>query len=194
METRLSRYTLVLIFLLLSACSRGKQASLPITPVQELSFEQQLYSELLLIDTRGIDPRYLLAMAILETGHGTGGVYGETHNLFSIKAQGYSGDSFCTDVCYRRYRDNHESVQDFVRLITTRSRYQIAYKYALMDERKQFFRALQNAKYAEDPHYAQKLEKAFQDFQRTEVNKRLAQYQIVACSINNDSACPTLRK
>jgi flagellum-specific peptidoglycan hydrolase FlgJ len=194
----MARYPLILVFLLvcgLKATADFKRASEPISTVQELNFEDRVLKEIQATDTRGIDARYILAIAVLETGSGKGYVYKNSHNLFNIKADNnYAGKVFTGIYRYRAYLDDNSSIVELVTFLTTRSRYRQAYRYALLDERKKFFKALQESGYSEDAYYAKKLEACFQTFQRRETNKRLAQFKILGCSINLDSACPTLSR
>jgi len=124
-------------------------------------------------DQLGIAPEALLAQAALETGwgrsviHGSGG--GNSHNLFGIKADGrWDGDrasvstlEFIDGVAvqrrdpFRAYGSYGESFQDYVDFLQGSARYQRALESS--DDPRTYFSALQEAGYATDPHYADKV-------------------------------------
>ncbi|MDU9389170.1 flagellar assembly peptidoglycan hydrolase FlgJ [Pseudomonas sp. zfem002] len=121
----------------------------------------------------GIDPRYLVAQAALETGWGKSVMRaadgGSSHNLFGIKASGnWQGDSaraitsefrdgkFVKETAaFRSYDSYQDSFHDLVSLLQNNARYQDAVKAA--DNPEQFVRELQKAGYATDPDYASKI-------------------------------------
>ena len=121
----------------------------------------------------GIDPRYLVAQAALETGWGKSVMRASdgssSHNLFGIKATGnWEGDSaraitsefrdgqFVKETAaFRSYDSYQDSFHDLVSLLQNNSRYQEAVKSA--DNPEQFVRELQKAGYATDPNYASKI-------------------------------------
>lgn len=121
----------------------------------------------------GIDPRYLVAQAALETGWGKSVMRsadgGSSHNLFGIKATGnWQGDSaraitsefrdgqFVKETAaFRSYDSYQDSFHDLVSLLQNNARYQEAVKSA--DNPEQFVRELQKAGYATDPNYASKI-------------------------------------
>ncbi|MFJ4348209.1 flagellar assembly peptidoglycan hydrolase FlgJ [Pseudomonas sp. NPDC089401] len=121
----------------------------------------------------GIDPRYLVAQAALETGWGKSVMRNSdgssSHNLFGIKASGnWQGDSaraitsefrdgqFVKETAaFRSYDSYQDSFHDLVSLLQNNSRYQDAVKSA--DNPEQFVRELQKAGYATDPSYASKI-------------------------------------
>ena len=121
----------------------------------------------------GIDPRYLVAQAALETGWGKSVMRASdgssSHNLFGIKATGnWQGDSaraitsefrdgqFVKETAaFRSYDSYQDSFHDLVSLLQNNSRYQEAVKSA--DNPEQFVRELQKAGYATDPDYASKI-------------------------------------
>lgn len=126
----------------------------------------------------GTQPEVLLAQSALETGWGQKiirGVNGEpSHNLFNIKAdRRWEGDKARVSTLefeqgiavqqkadFRVYTDFEQSFSDFVSFIANGDRYQDAKKVA--SEPKQFIRALQDAGYATDPRYAEKVIKVMQ--------------------------------
>ncbi|MET0050568.1 MAG: flagellar assembly peptidoglycan hydrolase FlgJ [Candidatus Thiodiazotropha sp.] len=126
----------------------------------------------------GLDPQALLAQAALETGWGArvmpnaqGGV---SHNLFGIKAdQRWTGEQvrketleYTQDVAVRRrepfrcYPSYEESFQDYVAFLRQNPRYEQALKNTQDSEA--YFQALQDAGYATDPNYAEKILKVMQ--------------------------------
>lgn len=131
--------------------------------------------------TLGLDPLMMVAQAALETGWGQHMVkdaYGKNaNNLFNIKADSrWQGDSVKTQTVefrdgiavketarFRRYDSISNSVQDFVGFLQSNPRYGDALKKA--GDGNQFVEALQQAGYATDPHYANKIKAVYQKVQ-----------------------------
>ena len=121
----------------------------------------------------GIDPRYLVAQAALETGWGKSVMRqadgSSSHNLFGIKATGnWKGDQaraitsefrdgqFVKETAaFRSYDSYQDSFHDLVSLLQNNARYKDAVNAA--DKPEQFVRELQKAGYATDPDYASKI-------------------------------------
>ena len=121
----------------------------------------------------GIDPRYLVAQAALETGWGKSVMRNtdgsSSHNLFGIKASGNwqgeqaraitsefrDGQFVKETAAFRSYDSYQDSFHDLVSLLQNNSRYQDAVSVA--DKPEQFVRELQKAGYATDPNYASKI-------------------------------------
>ncbi|HGY9618769.1 flagellar assembly peptidoglycan hydrolase FlgJ [Pseudomonas putida] len=121
----------------------------------------------------GIDPRYLVAQAALETGWGKSVMRNtdgsSSHNLFGIKATGnwdggqaraitseYRDGQFVKETAaFRSYDSYQDSFHDLVSLLQNNARYQDAVKAA--DNPEQFVQELQKAGYATDPNYASKI-------------------------------------
>ncbi|WP_409289148.1 flagellar assembly peptidoglycan hydrolase FlgJ [Pseudomonas sp. KCJK8927] len=121
----------------------------------------------------GVDPRYLVAQAALETGWGKSVMRNSdgtsSHNLFGIKATGnweggearaitseFRDGKFVKETAaFRSYDSYQDSFHDLVSLLQNNSRYQEAVKSA--DKPEQFVRELQKAGYATDPEYASKI-------------------------------------
>lgn len=141
----------------------------------QAEFVEQLYPHAKqAADKAGIAPEALLAQAALETGWGQrmvpGSKQGSSNNLFNIKAdQRWPGDK--AHVMTLEYRDGvakkeqaafrvYDSVQqsfdDFVQFLQEHPRYQQA--LAAGTDVKAFSEALQNAGYATDPRYAEKIQ------------------------------------
>jgi peptidoglycan hydrolase FlgJ len=124
-------------------------------------------------DRIGVDPRYLVAQAALETGWGKSVMRAQdgssSHNLFGIKASSnWKGDSARAITSefrngamvketaeFRSYASYKDSFHDLVTLLQSNSRYQEVLKSA--DNPEQFVRELQKAGYATDPNYANKI-------------------------------------
>ena len=122
----------------------------------------------------GLNPDVLMAQAALETGWGKnlipGRHGGSSNNLFNIKADTrWDGDKshvstleFDGEVArkeraaFRSYANVEQSLQDYVDFIKEHPRYQQAVQVA--DDPAQYAEALQNAGYATDPQYAQKIQ------------------------------------
>ncbi|SDU40775.1 flagellar assembly peptidoglycan hydrolase FlgJ [Pseudomonas yamanorum] len=121
----------------------------------------------------GIDPRYLVAQAALETGWGKSVMRAEdgtsSHNLFGIKAgqswQGEQARAITSEfrngamvketAQFRSYNSYQDSFHDLVTLLQSNDRYKEVVKSA--DNPEQFVRELQKAGYATDPDYASKI-------------------------------------
>ena len=121
----------------------------------------------------GVEPKVLLAQAALETGWGRSLIKNSngstSFNLFNIKAnkawQGKQaqvttlefeqGITKKVNAGFRAYASFQESFRDYVDFIKTNPRYQNALKQAGNGER--YLQALQQAGYATDPDYADKV-------------------------------------
>lgn len=121
------------------------------------------------------DPRYLIAQAALETGwgqHVIGRQDGSsTHNVFNIKAdQRWGGESARVDTReylqgrpvtveadFRAYDSIAQSFADYQRFLTDNPRYEQALQAA--PDGPAYARALQDAGYATDPAYADKIDR-----------------------------------
>ena len=122
-----------------------------------------------------LPPEALLAQAALETGwgrhvmqHGTGD---SSHNLFGIKADSrWQGDKVMvstleyrdgvalnTRANFRAYESFEHSFSDYVDFVQRNPRYRQA--LAQTNDPKAYFSALQEAGYATDPAYAQKIQR-----------------------------------
>jgi flagellar protein FlgJ len=120
----------------------------------------------------GVDAKALVAQAALETGWGrkliqrNGG--GSSHNLFGIKASGWSGERATTGTheyvdgvrrnetaSFRAYTSVSDSFADYVKLLKNSPRYQNALQAG--GDVRGFAQGLQKAGYATDPSYAAKI-------------------------------------
>nr|WP_218170657.1 flagellar assembly peptidoglycan hydrolase FlgJ [Pseudomonas gingeri] len=121
----------------------------------------------------GVDPRYLVAQAALETGWGKSVMRQQdgssSHNLFGIKTgsswQGPQARAITSEfrngqmvketADFRSYASYQDSFHDLVTMLQSNNRYQDVLKSA--DNPEQFVRELQKAGYATDPDYASKI-------------------------------------
>jgi flagellar protein FlgJ len=120
----------------------------------------------------GVDPRALVAQAALETGWGKRHIARDngssSHNLFGIKATGWSGERATTGTheyvngqrrtevaSFRAYGSMAESFGDYVRLLKSNPRYQAA--LGAGSDVHGFAQGLQRGGYATDPAYAAKI-------------------------------------
>lgn len=121
----------------------------------------------------GVDEKVLMAQAALETGWGKHVIHdeagGNSYNLFNIKAdQRWQGDKVKVPTleyveglpkkelsAFRRYDSYGQSFSDYVGFLQGNSRYGDALSAA--DKPETFVKALQEAGYATDPAYAQKI-------------------------------------
>lgn len=140
-------------------------------------------------DRIGVDPRYLVAQAALETGWGKSVMRAQdgssSHNLFGIKAgSSWKGDSARAITSefrdgamvketaeFRSYASYKDSFHDLVTLLQSNNRYQDVVKSA--DNPEQFVRELQKAGYATDPNYATKI---------SQIAKQMTSYQNYAAA------------
>jgi len=132
----------------------------------------------------GVDPRYLVAQAALETGWGKSVMRNadgsNSHNLFGIKASGnWEGDKaraitsefrdgkFVKETAsFRSYESYQDSFHDLVSLLQNNARYKDA--VASADKPEQFVKELQKAGYATDPAYASKISQIAKQMKSTE--------------------------
>jgi flagellar protein FlgJ len=121
----------------------------------------------------GINPRFMIAQAALETGWGRHMIEGDggspSFNLFGIKAdnrwQGESVDIATTEfregvpmnerAAFRAYPDYESSFRDYVSFLESNPRYREV--LAAADNPDEFADRLQQAGYATDPNYGAKI-------------------------------------
>ncbi len=124
------------------------------------------------VDMGGIPPDMAVAVAALETGWGTGRVYHNSHNLFSVlrgSVKAWPGPVFTAKgQDHRVYTDDRAALVDWVRLMHI-SKYAPALAKAQLKDYRGFFQELQRLGYAgaqSDPgqgqNYAAKLEARLQ--------------------------------
>ena len=141
---------------------------------QSQAFVSSVYPHLQAIAKEaGFDPDILMAQAALETGWGQHMIKDEqgenSFNLFGIKADHrWQGDKVQVSTTeyrqgmavkenayFRRYDSYADSVKDYVQFISENPRYQTAIEYK--SKPKEYIQALQEAGYATDPQYANKV-------------------------------------
>jgi flagellar protein FlgJ len=126
----------------------------------------------------GVDPRVLLAQSALETGWGRHMVRSpdgsNSNNLFNIKAdrrwdgasaqvstlEFRSGVAQRENASFRSYESYEDSFRDYVNFLKGSSRYQMAIESA--GNPYDYVRQLQDAGYATDPEYAEKIKNIFE--------------------------------
>ncbi|MDV5860928.1 flagellar assembly peptidoglycan hydrolase FlgJ [Pseudomonas mendocina] len=137
----------------------------------------------------GVDPRYLVAQAALETGWGKSIIRtrdGESsHNLFGIKSHGswdgesarvltteYKGGKAVKEAAsFRAYDSYAQSFEDYVSFLQNNGRYEKALNSTENPER--FVKELQQAGYATDPNYARKI---------SQIARKMQTYQTIAAA------------
>lgn len=139
----------------------------------------------------GVEARYLVAQAALETGWGKSIIRQQdgstSHNLFGIKSHNsWGGDSakvMTTEyengvavkepASFRAYDSFAQSFDDYVSFLQNNGRYEGALNSTANPER--FVQKLQQAGYATDPNYARKV---------SQIARKMATYQTIAAAGN----------
>ncbi|CAD5109253.1 flagellar assembly peptidoglycan hydrolase FlgJ [Zestomonas carbonaria] len=136
----------------------------------------------------GLDARYLVAQAALETGWGKSIIRQQdgssSHNLFGIKSHGWDGKSarvLTTEykggqavkeaASFRAYDSFRQSFHDYVDFLQSNGRYGTALNTT--DNPERFVKELQRAGYATDPNYARKV---------AQIAKQMQTYQTIAAA------------
>ncbi|CAA9892695.1 Peptidoglycan hydrolase FlgJ [Candidatus Methylobacter favarea] len=148
------------------------ESALPIESAGQFINQLQPYAEQA-AKQLGVEPRVILAQAALETGWGRALIKnsngGSSFNLFNIKAdKDWHGKQVQVTALeldqgiakqvnsgFRSYDSFQESFQDYVDFIKSNPRYGEALKQA--GNANHYMQALQQAGYATDPHYADKV-------------------------------------
>ncbi len=146
----------------------------------------------------GIEPRFLVAQAALETGWGKSMIKqkdgSNSHNLFGIKSNGWDGESAKVTTTeyvngkatkqvagFRAYDSFEQSFNDYVRLLESNDRYKPAIQVASASgDSERFVNELQRAGYATDPQYARKI---------NQIARKVQTYQTIA----DASTAPAMR-
>lgn len=161
------------------APSRGRDA-----PAHVEAFVQRLLPHAQAASAgSGIPARFMLGQAALETGWGRAEIRGadgqNSYNLFGIKAgpgwKGKTVDIVTTEYVdgkpqkqvdsFRAYDSYADSFHDYARLLRSNPRYQNVIAQA--QDAAGFAQGLQQAGYATDPNYAQKLLSVIRQFELT---------------------------
>lgn len=134
----------------------------------------------------GIPASFMVAQAAHESGWGkreiTGADGTKSHNIFGIKAtpgwRGKTVDVRTTEVIngqavkvtakFRAYGSYDEAFKDYARLLGTNDRYAKVVAQAKTGNAAGFARGLQQAGYATDPAYAEKIARTIQTTQRVQ--------------------------
>ncbi|MCQ4326244.1 flagellar assembly peptidoglycan hydrolase FlgJ [Stutzerimonas stutzeri] len=146
----------------------------------------------------GVEPRFLVAQAALETGWGKSMIRqkdgSNSHNLFGIKSTGWQGASATVTTTeyvngkatrekagFRAYDSFEHSFNDYVTLLENNDRYRTAIQVASnTGDSERFVKELQKAGYATDPQYARKI---------SQIARKMQTYQTVA----DASSAPAMR-
>jgi flagellar protein FlgJ len=146
----------------------------------------------------GVEPRFLVAQAALETGWGKSMIKqkdgSNSHNLFGIKSNGWNGESAKVTTTeyingkatkqvagFRAYDSFEQSFNDYVRLLENNDRYKPAIQVASTSgDSERFVNELQRAGYATDPQYARKI---------NQIARKVQTYQTIA----DASSAPAMR-
>ena len=128
-------------------------------------------------DKIGVDPKILIAQAALETGWGEHIIHNEkglpSFNLFGIKnSESWKGESVKINTLevesgefvkrkesFRSYENFEKSFEDIVNFISENPRYKEAME--VVSDAKKFIQSVQDAGYATDPDYANKIMSIF---------------------------------
>lgn len=139
----------------------------------------------------GVEARYLVAQAALETGWGKSIIRQQdgstSHNLFGIKSHnswaGESAKVMTTEykngspvqepATFRAYDSFAQSFNDYVSFLQSNGRYEGALKAT--DNPERFVQKLQQAGYATDPNYARKI---------SQIARKMSTYQTIAAAGN----------
>ncbi len=123
--------------------------------------------------TLGVDPKAIISQAAVETGWGQYVIHDgsgkATNNLFGIKANHHwQGKQAVVDTiefdagvpsrqkaAFRAYDSIGEALDDYVKFLSTQSRYQNAVTSG--EDAARYAESLQQAGYATDPAYAEKI-------------------------------------
>lgn len=152
----------------------------PVKDTNKIDSKESFFRVLLPIakqvsENTGFPPEVLLAQSALETGWGKfvmNRVNGKSsYNLFGIKADNrWDGDTVISNTLeyhdgiavkssekFRAYSSYSESMKDYVGFIKSNPRYQDAVR--VLDNPNQYFESIQQAGYATDPNYSNKVNK-----------------------------------
>lgn len=118
------------------------------------------------VDIGIFEPKVLYSVATLETGHGTGGVFRKTRNLYSItRGSSWKEKTYRTTggLEFRIYGKWEDSIKDFVRLMQI-GLYRKAYESMSRKDVPGFFAELKAAGYdATSPTYARDLLRTYRE-------------------------------
>lgn len=130
-----------------------------------------------ILDIYGVLPSISLAQAILESDWGRSDLALESNNLYGIKGdssstyyytQEFDGDQFVTiQAPFRSYASFSESMIDHAQLLADGPDWSSDHYHLVLaaDNYSQAAQALQDAGYATDPNYAEKLIQIIEDYE-----------------------------
>lgn len=167
MKIRTMRYFFFSIIVLLTvSISAGAQKRLQIYNDYAKKFNPLAIKKM---KEHGIPASITLAQGILESGAGQSRLAEKANNHFGIKCyDGWKGASITIDddkrnECFKKYKSVEDSYEDHS-VFLKRSRYQQLYSLRVTDY-KGWARGLQQAGYATDKSYADKLIKIIEDYE-----------------------------
>lgn len=118
-----------------------------------------------------------LAQGLLESGAGRSSLTIRSNNHFGIKCHnGWKGESVIAaddkpDDCFRKYKKAEDSYDDHSRFLSEKTRYSQLFTLDITDYRG-WAKGLQQAGYATDKAYANKLIKLIEDYELYEYDKK----------------------
>lgn len=180
-QIELSRLDTFIENLSKSVVEKSNHQIQPAENIRPLAFKPQSPNEFVDVATRfaqqpaeklGVDPQVLVAIAALETGWGNHVPHGESgssNNYFGIKADSrWDGNQVGSktlefeqgtfkqiEQSFRVYETLKESFNDYAEFLLSNDRYSHALEFA--HDTKRFLQEIQNAGYATDPDYADKI-------------------------------------
>lgn len=118
-----------------------------------------------------------LAQGLLESGAGKSSLTQSSNNHFGIKCHNdwkggrvYKADDNPND-CFRKYKKAEDSYEDHSQFLANKQRYQTLFSLSITDYRG-WARGLQQAGYATDKAYANKLIKIIEDYELYQYDKK----------------------
>lgn len=130
------------------------------------SFKERFLDEAKKADLRGVSPLIALAIAGLETGWGSGGIFKKTNNLFNLKAtSSWKGPVYPASDGgnFRVYSSWGECMKDWSLWFEKSKIFKNAFYHATANRAKETFVELQKGGYAGvDKDYAGKLQRTFE--------------------------------
>lgn len=160
-----------------------KPSPVYVRPAQAEGYVQQFGETALEVgwDT-GVPPAIILAVGALESGWGKSKLALEGKNHFGMKGKGTAGARYCSGTkeyikgkatrikaCFRAYDTVEESYRDFARWLNNDRRYAALFDLSWKDY-KGWAQGLQEAGYATDPAYANKLIRMVEKYHLHRVN------------------------
>lgn len=131
----------------------------------------------------GVPPAIIMAVGALESGWGRSKLATEGKNHFGMKGKGYQGQHYCdltneyiggqrqrVRACFRAYETVEDSFRDFVAWLRDDDRYAGLFQLSGSDY-EGWATGLQEAGYATDPLYAQKLIRMVEKYHLHRVSK-----------------------